>query len=222
LNVLARTHDKTRLYIAHSSGLGERSIPEVETRLALPMAEGFDHARWREAMVSDLRDLPQRPPMVLERHEIPASANRKSLSRLLVVSALLGVSVFGAGTALAMRNGGKLVRASDALAMIPIEKIAVAQEIAIAKKIVEAPQPSAQVSVSAPARIAWTSSSIVMTALDPKFEPQPSQPVAQGAKPSMKTAQLQEGSSARGAAVAPRPPKPVPGKPAKPSGSTLH
>lgn len=224
MNVLARTHDNTRLYIAHSSGLGEQSLPEVETRLALPTAAGLDQARLREAMVRDLRDLRQRPPMVLERHKIPASANRTSLSRLLVVSALLGVSVFGAGTALAMRNGGRLVRASDALAMIPLEKIAAVQQIEIAKEIVEAPQPAAPVSMSAPARVVWTSSNIAMSALEPKPEPQLSEPAAQVAKPSMKITQLQEASSAREAAAVPRPrpPNAAPSKLSKPPGSTLY
>ncbi|MDB5652108.1 MAG: hypothetical protein JWL62_3628 [Hyphomicrobiales bacterium] len=224
MNVLARTHDETHLYIAHSGGLAARSISEVEASLAQPRAAGFDHARWREAMVSDLRDLQQRPPMVLAPHEIPVSANGKSLSRLLVVSALLGVSVFGAGTALAMRNGGKLVRASDALAMIPLDKPAVTQPIEIAKETLEAPQPVAKFVVGAPARVAWTSSNIAMTALELKAETLPSEPFEHVAKPSIKNAQVREGSNAREANIAtkPRPSKQVPGKAVKPPGPTLH
>jgi hypothetical protein len=123
-----------------------------------------------------------------------------------------------------MRNGGKLVRASDALAMIPIEKIAVAQETAVAKEIVEAPRPAAQISVSAPARVAWTSSNIVMTTLEPKHETQPSEPLAPVVRTTIKTAQLPEGSTVKAATFTPtpRPPKLAPSKAGKPPGPTLH
>jgi hypothetical protein len=105
----------------------EPEVPAAESQTAdaqaleWPSAPDFDHARWRGELEEALRLAnPERHVLEIAPRRTPRESH--STRHMIVLGALVGVSLFGAGAALAMRGADKPGRVSGTLAMIPIQQ----------------------------------------------------------------------------------------------------